>query len=246
MRRAENLTKIMAFMNSFITVTVTIKALGGSSSPRFLSSLINTQREGNRYWLVCRLGVTLFHFTTNGFRLFAAWLEWASIVSFSSDISRMIKEVAPRKRTRDTDHAMVNAFARTQRSLQVLQKQFANFYATCMSNIQSVTIFCVVLNAYLAVVGGSVRSLVLALGFAYSFVQLLEATAEVYHTSSDVLHEWRRVNRGDLPLWFPRFQKSCTFLYIPVGRFFYVDRGLVLTVLAIMLDNSASLILTFR
>ena len=115
-----------------------------------------------------------------------------------------------------------------------------------MSNIQSVTIFCVVLNAYLAVVGGSVRSLVLALGFAYSFVQLLEATAEVYHTSSDVLHEWRRVNRGDLPLWFPRFWKSCTFLYIPVGRFFYVDRGLVLTVLAIMLDNSASVILTFR
>ena len=177
--------------------------------------------------------------------MFAPWFHWTSIVSFSVDVSRMIKEVAPRKQCRDTDHAMANAFARTHRSFQLLQKQFASFYGNYMSFTQTSAIYVVVVNTYLAVVGGSVRSLVLAVGMAYGVVQFLEAMAEVCHTSSDLLHEWRRVSRADLPLWFPRFHKSCRFLYIPVGRFFYVDRGLVLTVLAIMLDNSASVILTF-
>ena len=114
-----------------------------------------------------------------------------------------------------------------------------------MTVLQTIGIFAVVLNMYLAVVGRSVRSLVLGLAQVYSIVQLLEDTAEVYHTSSDVLHQWRGVNTRDLPQWFPQFWKSCRFLCIPVGRFFFVDRGLVLTYLSITLDNSASLILTF-
>ena len=244
-RRTQNFTNIMGFIAGFVTLTVTMKALGGSPSPRLLTSLINTDREGNRYWLVWRLGVALFHFTTNGLQMFSGWLQWTSIVAFSVDVLHMIKEVAPRKGSHDSEYAMANAFARTHRSLQVLQQQFASFYGNFMSALQAIGIWCVVLNTYVAVVGGSVHALVLAVGMAYGFVQLLEATAEVYHTSSDVLHEWRRVNRRDLPLWFPRFQKSCRLLYVPIGRFFYVDRGLVLTVLSIMLNNSASLILTF-
>ena len=176
--------------------------------------------------------------------MFGGWLQWTSIVAFSVDVSHIMKEVGPHKRLSGTQYAMANAFARTHRSLQVLQKQFASFYGDFMSVLQTLAIFIVVVNTYVAVVGGSLRSLVLAVGLACGFLQLLEATAEVYHTSSDVLHEWRRVNRRDLPLWFPQFWKSCRFLSIPVGRFFYVDRGLVLTFLFITLNNSASLILT--
>ena len=243
MRRSQRFAQVFAFLTSFVTVTVTVRALSGSSSPTLLTSLVKTERNGKWYWLLCRLGAALFHFITNGFQLFAAWLQCTCVVGFSADVSLMVKEVAPRGH--ETEYVMGNAFAWTHRSLHVLQKQFASFYGNYMSAIQTSAIFGVVLNSYMAVVGGSVRSLVLAVGLAYGFVQLLEATAEVYHTSSGVLHEWSRVNRRDLPLWFPQFLKSCRFLCVPIGRFFYVDKRLVLTVLAIMLDNSASLILTF-
>ena len=236
----------MAFIFGLITVTVTMKALGGSPAPTLLTSVINTEREGNRYWLVWRLGVAFFHFTTHGHRMLGGWLQWTSIVSFSVDVSHIMKEVVPHKRLRGTQYAMADAFARTHRSLQMLQQQFASYYGNVMVALQGVGIWCVVLNTYIAVVGGSLRSLVLVLAIVSGYVQVLQVTAEVYQTSSDIMQEWKGVKREDLPLWFPRFWKSCKVLYIPVGSFFYVDMGLVLTVLSIMLVNSANLILTFR
>ena len=83
----------------------------------------------------------------------------------------MVKEVAPHKRYDDTTeyYAMANAFATAHRSLQVLQKQCTSFYANFMSVLQTIAIFTVVLNTYQAVVGGSMRSLVLALALVYGF-----------------------------------------------------------------------------
>ena len=218
----------------------------GSSAPTVLTSLITTGREGNQFWLLWRVVIAIFHFVTNGFHQFNTWLQWTSIVSFSVDLSHIISETTPHNRPHRSEHfQMAEPFTRTQRALGALQKQFARFYGNYMSAAQTIAIVCVVLNMYQAVVGVSIRSLVVALVVGYGFVQLLEATAEVHQTSSDVLEEWRKVSRRDVPVWFPRFLKSCPCLSIPVGSFFYVDRGLILTFLSITLNNSASLILTF-
>ena len=109
--------------------------------------------------------------------------------------------------------------------------------------IQTASIFAITFNTYQAVVGGSVRSLLLALAVTFGHVQFIQATAQVYDKSTDVLRSWRHVGRRDVPVWFPRFLKSCKNVYVPVGRFFHIDRGLVLTVLSIITNASSSLIL---
>ena len=238
-------TKILAFICTFVTLTVTLKALAGSSSPRMLTSLIPAERRAKWDWWLWKLGAALFHFITNGFHFFTAWLQWSSIVSFSLDVSDLVKNVAPHEKCHHSDHLVAaNTLARTHTSLGVLEMEFTSFYGSYMAATQTIFTFCVVLNAYQAVDGGSIRSLVIALGIAFGYVQFVEVTAEVYHASVDVLEAWRRVGRRDVPEWFPAYLRSCRFLYIPVGSFFYVDRGLVLTVLSVMLNTSASLIIT--
>ena len=112
-----------------------------------------------------------------------------------------------------------------------------------ISLIQTASIFAVVFNTYKAVILGSVRALLLALTVCMGHIQFIEATAQVYDTSSDVLRNWRHVRRRDVPPWFPRYLRSCRIVYVPVGSFFYIDRGLVLTVLSIITNGATSLIL---
>ena len=103
--------------------------------------------------------------------------------------------------------------------------------------------YAVTFNAYQAVMEGSFRGLVLALAITFGYVQYIEATARVYDTSTEVLRKWREMSRSDVPVWFPRFLRSCRNVYVPIGTFFYTDRGLVLTALSIITDASSSLIL---
>lgn len=238
-------TKVLAFIGTFTTLTVTFTALAGSSSLTLLTSLVAPHGVENKLCFPWRLPIAVFHFVTNGFHLFAYWLQWTSIVSYSRDVSCMLQSIQPRETDQVRQNFMLcSEFMRTYRVLGVLDKQFSNLYEHYMSQIQTAAVFCVVLNMYQAVVGGSVRSLVIAIGVALGFIQFLEATAEVHHTSTDLLEEWKRVSRRKVPLWFPRSLKSCRHLHVPVGSFFYVDRGLVLTVLSIMLNTSASVIIT--
>ena len=194
--------------------------------------------------LLWRIPHAYFHFITNGFHLFAYWLQWTSIVSFSTDVSKILQNVRPRGKGTDLENFVASIeFAGNYRALGVLHRQFSSFYENYMSQAQAAAIFCVVLKTYQSVVAGNVRSLVLALGVALGFIQFQLATAQVYHTSSDVLEKWKRISSKEVPIWFPRFVRSCRHLCVPVGSFFYVDRGLVLTVLSIMLNASASLII---
>ena len=166
-------------------------------------------------------------------------------MAYSRDISNTLRKMRRSGEGLGTQNfALSSQFAKNYRVLGVLQQRFTMLYEHYMSQIQTAMVFCVVLNMFQAVVGGNLRSLVIALLVALGLVQFLEATAEVYHTSMDVLKEWRRVSKREVPVWFPRFLKSCRHLCVPVGSFFYVDRGLVLTVLSIMLNTSASLIIT--
>ena len=120
---------------------------------------------------------------------------------------------------------------------------YAAFYKHYISFVQTASILGVSFYTYVAVVRGGLQPLLIALAVSFGHVQLIELTAKVYETSSDVLRSWRQVSPRDVPLWFPRFLKSCRIVYVPVGSFFYIDRGLVLTVLSMMTNGAMTLIL---
>ena len=239
---------VLAVISTFTTVTVLITALSGSKSLTLLTSIL-AKHEDEEVQVHIRIAVAAFHLVTNGFHTFAFWLQCSSVVSFSSDITSLLENMNPRIQC--VEYLQYNAriirmarrFTRDYRSLSVLRAHFAGLFRHYVSIIQLAGISCVVTNTYQAVVTGSLRSLVLALAVFYGHIQFVERTAQVHDMSANVLLRWRRVGKGHVPLWFPRFLKSCKNVSVPVGNFFYIDRGLVLTILSVVTDSSASLIL---
>ena len=98
-------------------------------------------------------------------------------------------------------------------------------------------------NLYVAVKLGSLRSLFVAVGVFTAFTSFWRVLGDVNETSTGLLMDWRRSEATKKPVWLPRFLRSCRPINIPLGSFFYVDRGFVLTFACTVVDAAASLIL---
>ena len=248
---ATSFKKVLAFIGIFTTITVTITALAGSKSLTLLTSwLVNN--EENQVGVHVRVAVATFHFITNGFHMFAFWLQCTSVVSFSSEMASMLDEIAWRMERKGGFGSKVildrmgKQLMRDYRTLAVLQANFAGFFKHYIFVLQMASIFSVVKNAYQAVVGGSPRSLLLAFAVFFGRIKFIEVTEHVHDNSANLLLRWKRMSSGHVPFWFPKFLKSCRHVCVPVGSFFYIDRGLALTIFSIVTNASASLILANR
>ena len=228
---------------------MTVGALVGSRDLTLLASLLPPDKSVG---LAFRLTSAAFHMITRAYRMFAFWLQCDSVVYVSfgmlSILERMVPVITSKNAGKDEKSnihvlRMGKAFARDYRALTVLQAHYAGLYMHYISVIQTASIFAVVFYTYVAVIRNNVRALIVALAVCFGHIQFIEATAKVHETSSDVLRRWRHVRRRDVPPWFPRYLKSCRIVYVPVGSFFYIDRGLVLTVLSIITNGATSLIL---
>ena len=71
----------------------------------------------------------------------------------------------------------------------------------------------------------------------------------MHHESVALLTQWKSLFGGSRNgvigkgPWFRRYLRSCRPVDVPVGSFFYVDKGLILTSLSIVTNNAASLVL---
>lgn len=233
--------KAIAFIGTFRTATIALKAFRGSDAPILVTSLAHNPAE-----LPCmvRALAASFHLITNGYQMFGFWMQCCSVVCIARDMCLILQQLRPSKGSGGNVRSQrsVNV-AMNYRSLLVLQGNFAALYRQYMTLINSSAILSVVCSMYLAVVMKSGRSLILGLVIAFSLSKLLQETALVFAKSSEVLNEWRRLDRRLMPLWFGKFLRSCRPANVPVGSFFYVDGGLFLTVLSIITNASASLIL---
>lgn len=124
------------------------------------------------------------------------------------------------------------------RELQVLLEYFNSIFSSYTVTIQVAGMFLIVVNSTLALAYSSIRGLVL--GSAFFVIVLLQYKnyGTVYEESCTTLETWRTV-RSDP--WFRRYCKSCRPLRVNMGRYYFADRTLVLTMLSIILDNTANL-----
>ena len=247
-REAAHFRGLAAAIATFSTVTVTIAAMAGSKSPTLLTSIM-VKHHDEEVEVLVRIAVAAFHLITNGFHMFAFWLTCSSVASFSYDLTSMLENMTPglccidglRYNVRMNRRA--RQFTRDYRSLAVLRAHFAGLFRHYVSFNQLSATLGVVIHTYQAVVTGSLRSLIISLVVFYGHILYLNVSAEVHDASANALLQWRRVGKGHVPLWFPRFLKSCKNVSVPMGNFFYIDRGLVLTYMSVVAHNSASLIL---
>ena len=241
-------TKVLAFISTFTTVTFTIAALVGSKSLSLVTSLLGKNEERQVGLHLRALGAA-FHLITNGFHMFAFWLQCNSVVSLSFGMSSILQCMNQRIIRGGCHQSYANIsrtgkqFMADYRAMGVLQAHFAALYRHYISVVQTTSIFCVFFDTYQAVTRGSIRSILLSFAVCFGHIQFIQATAQVYDNSCGALKSWKLQHRRDLPPGFSRFLKSCRNLSVPMGNSFFVDRRLVLTVLAIMTNASASLIL---
>ena len=221
--------KVLAFITTFNTVAVTVAVLAGSTSLTLLNSILVAGDRQRPVGLSWRAPAAASHLVTNGFRLFSFWLKCNSVVYFAFGMFNTLERMTPGISTNFSERSNMKIFrgglrfASDYRALAVLQAHYASLYRHYIALILTGAKFAVTFNTYQAVVGDSVRALLLALTLTFGLVQFIHATALVFDTSADVLNGWRKVARRDVPVWFPRFLRSCREVYIPAGSFFYID-----------------------
>ena len=100
-----------------------------------------------------------------------------------------------------------------------------------------------VVNLFLAVIYGSPKGVVVGI-LSCVLIQIMYGNlARIHEVSGDVLLSWKQHNT---PKWFRKFERSCRPLHVLVGRYYFADRELVLTIFSIVTNYTANLIMTFR
>ena len=99
------------------------------------------------------------------------------------------------------------------------------------------------MNLFLAVIFGSAKGAIVGI-LSVALIRIMFGNlARINEASTEVLVSWRQF---DGPRWFRKFEKSCRPLTVLIGRYYFADKQLVLTILSIVTVNTANLIMTFR
>ena len=126
--------------------------------------------------------------------------------------------------------------------LSILLLWFNKIFGNWTLVWQATFISVLVIDITIAVLNQSVRALLVAGCIGTMMVYLYTKMGEVFEESQGI-HAW-------LPWRHDPWLKKCCEAYralrVNVGSFYYADRGLIFTMLAIMLQNTSNLVLTLR
>src|SRR5438132_1489157 len=89
-------------------------------------------------------------------------------------------------------------------------------------------------NLVQAVLFHSVRGIVLGFGTYILFVNFHRFCSQLHEDSEKLLGIWKKYSR---PACFIKFRLSCKSVRVPLGRFFFFDRSLLLTTFQVIMDN---------
>ena len=127
------------------------------------------------------------------------------------------------------------------RAISILQTEYNHVFQDWLVAHVILDVISISLNIYQAVAMHSVRALVVCGMVITSATWTLREYSSVHYDSIAVLQRWKNSGRWR-PTWFKKFLRSCKPLKINNGRLFYVDRKLLLTLAAIVVDKTTSML----
>ena len=138
--------------------------------------------------------------------------------------------------------AKTKKIARLHRELYILKTACDEIFSTFILACEMMGIVFTTVNLFQAVIFSSVKNLCVGL-FSLLITFIFFATiADAYEESELARQSWRAVQLK----WFTKFRRSAMPLAITMGSFYFVDRALLLTILDIITNNTANLVLTYR
>ena len=234
--KSRRFVMLKTFMITFATLQALAAAFRNPGSVRAVTSIAKNPKA---LPMKVKVPAGILQFIIVGFHLYGHWLQNASVVCYGMDLVATIRKIHA-KCFRKGRYLL---YARQRRALDILQAHFSQLYSTYMLGLEMFAITTVVLNLYMAVEFHSGRPLVMAMGSTVTYWWGMLEFAWVYETSREVMTAWKRSQHVQDSLWFRKFLRSCKPIRIPLGSFFYIDRGVVLTIMSIIVNSSASLIL---
>ena len=227
---------LIAFLSIMGVVVALAAVVRDPGSGRALTSIVQNPSELPLWVKVLSVAIQSI---ISGFHWYGHWLQTTSVVCYTMDLVNAMKKL----QAESFREGRYFQYAHQHLALNVLQENFSQLYSSYLLMIEVWVIYTSVLNLYLAVEWHSIRSLILATGVALGCCWAVREFAEVYETSEGMLNTWRRSEHVHGNIWFRKFLRSCKPARIPLGSLFYIDKGFILTVLSIIIDNSANLIL---
>ena len=129
--------------------------------------------------------------------------------------------------------------------IQVLQSHFNVLYRHAIATMQTATIITVVVSFYGAVRMKGLQSIhvfIVAMLSLIMFRYIWTKFGEVYEESvRKILGQMNQLQQSSLTV--KPFLRAMRPVKVKVGNFFFADRMMMLTVLGIVLENTASLLL---
>lgn len=127
------------------------------------------------------------------------------------------------------------------RVLSVLQTYYNAMFQNWLSCQVFLDMFGIIVNIYLAVILSSFRGMIITCLTLFSAGWSYTGYSTVYEESNTVLKAWmtRAAGKHD---GFHKFQRSCKPVTVNIGKSFYVDRALLLTLSTIIIDKTTSLL----
>ena len=145
-----------------------------------------------------------------------------------------------------------NFLYNSYKTLSVLEKNFYSVYGLISLGAEGALVFVIVSNIFMAIVLEDIPGLVRALAMSFLTRGFYSKLAEVHSMSSAAVDSWKfgmitgnGIGNGR-SLWFNKFVRSVRPLRVHVGSFFYVDKYLLLTIMSIILEQTANLILSYK
>ena len=224
----------------FVAIRTAVAAFISPDSPRVFTALASAPSQLPLY---VKGLVAILHLIITGFHMFAWWLMSSVVIIYADALSHSLKALLPAAHGCNKER-----FARRYKAFSVLNAHFTSLYGGWMVLIQVGMLTYMILNIYQAVAFDRWQSLVLALTGGSCVRYFLGQTAQVHEQSAALLSDWARKcgkqRNGREAGWFRRFLRSCKEVHVPIGSYFYVDRNLMLTSLSIIMNTSASLVLS--
>ena len=227
---------LTAFMCMLGIMTAMVSVIRDPGGARALTSIAT---DPNQLSFAVKASARLVQFIIVGFHMHAHWLQVSSSVCYGMDLTNTMRHL--HSKCFGTGNYLT--YARQHRALDVLQANFTQLYPKFVLGMELFVVTIAVCNLYMAVEFHSVRALVMAVGCTVTFCWGMGEFAAVYETSKKTIDVWKGSEHVRKSLWFRKFLSSCNPIRVPLGSLFYIDRGFALTVLSIIIQCAASLIL---
>jgi len=132
--------------------------------------------------------------------------------------------------------------AKQYQTLAIAQTRLVSAYGSIMLSIQLAGAILVTWNLVQAVVFHTSRGVVVGLGVSSVFAMFQTSCSQLHEESTKLLRSWASATRFP---YFVKLRKASKSIRVPIGKFFYFDRTIVLTTMSIILDNFINLVVMF-